>query len=85
MDSCAGCVNERPELDQENAAAWELWCLVSTQWRTAVGEQIVWLGLDFTAVCAIAAAAEIEMCPALIGQLKQLEMAYLKKMNKKGG
>lgn len=45
----------------------------------------MWLGLDFTAVCAIAAAAEIEMCPALIGQLKQLEMAYLKKMNKKGG
>lgn len=53
--------------------AWTLWCRVSTQWR--VGMDVV--GLDYTAVFAVADVYGLKMTPELLEGLQVLELDYL--------
>jgi hypothetical protein len=85
IDSCAGCECEQPALDPVNYDIWYLWGAISTQWRTVVGENLVYLGLDYTAVYKVAKTLDIEITPAVLSKLQLLENSWIMKKNKKGG
>lgn len=76
---CATCDARAPELFPENIPTWKLWNAVCTQWRTSFGGVV---GLDYTAVLAMARAMEIDVTPAVMDKLKQLEMYELVRLNK---
>ncbi len=62
----------------ENADAWDLWNLCSTQWR--VGFSLV--GLDYLAVYETAKIHEIEMTPQLHQKIRVLERFELERAKK---
>ncbi|MEN6568061.1 MAG: DUF1799 domain-containing protein [Veillonellales bacterium] len=81
--SCNGCEFERPELDPINYDIWYLWGAISTQWRTAVGERLVFVGLDYVALYAVAETLDIEITPAILAKIRLLELSYISRKNAK--
>lgn len=63
----------------ENLEAWQLWLAANTQWRIGFGRTI---GLDYTAVFAVAEVYGLEMTPALFRKIKALEMYELRRRGK---
>jgi hypothetical protein len=65
----------------ENGEALELWSAIDTQWR--VGGMGGVIGLDWTAVAAIAEILCIELTPTLFRKIKALERDFVTTQNEK--
>ena len=73
----------------EHLPAWQAWCAISGQWRTAelsTSEEarVVWLGLDYTAARAGLDLAGITMTPDVWDDVRAIETAAIEEMNRRG-
>ncbi len=73
---CRTCEARCPEIMLENREIWQLWIYVNTQWRVSNGGIV---GLDYTAVFAIAEVYGIELTPALCRKIKALEIYEIRR------
>jgi hypothetical protein len=73
---CRTCEARCPEIMPENREVWQLWIYVNTQWRVSNGGIV---GLDYTAVFAIAEVYGIELTPALCRKIKALEIHEIRR------
>jgi hypothetical protein len=64
----------------DNRDAWDLWQAAKTQWRVGMGGLV---GIDYTAVRQIAVVLDIDMTPALLYKLRELESYTLQYCMKK--
>lgn len=67
------------ELLKENSDVWELWQLISTQWRTSYSGII---GLDYPAVFETAKIFDIPLTQKTFLKLQRLEMEMLSNQEK---
>jgi len=77
---CDKCDYAQPKLLPGNYEAWELWNAVTTQWR--VGSMGILLGLDYTAMFAVADILGIDMTPAILTKIRVLESKVIADRNK---
>ena len=79
---CEGCENQKPELLQENEIALELLIHTATQWRVGMNGAY---GYDLLAIYSTAEILGIEMTPALLDKIQDVEQLMLKKFEKERG
>lgn len=65
---------------EANEEAWELWCAANTQWRAA-GFGVV--GLDYTAVLAVADVLGIVVTAPMLQKVAALERFELERVAKR--
>lgn len=72
----------------EHWHAWQVFRAMGTQWRAVASGKLVWLGLDYAPLQAVARTVRPEVprahrqrWPALFAQLQVLEVAAIKARN----